>query len=249
MNQLIEIMFSNNNEEKINPNEIFPPFIQEFNKEALNQDQCQKSFNQTNNDNEIKKEDEKNINPTVEEMVKEENINNEIPKSEIETIQNIPTQIQIQTETEKQNENENQNENISSNPIQNIQNEQSDKNKEPLITLTEKINPEKETETEAEKEKEKEKEAEKEKEYYEDGKLRFEGEYLYNIRWRGNIYDKSGNIIYQSHYILFLFHFLIHLNIHLHIVIYQNNHILFLFHFFLHLNIHLRSLFYLLYHN
>ena len=50
MNQLIEIMFSNNNEEKINPNEIFPPFIQEFNKEALNQDQCQKSFNQTNND-------------------------------------------------------------------------------------------------------------------------------------------------------------------------------------------------------
>ena len=50
MNQLIEIMFSNNNEEKINPNEIFPPFIQEFNKEALNRDQCQKSFNQTNND-------------------------------------------------------------------------------------------------------------------------------------------------------------------------------------------------------
>ena len=35
------------------------------------------------------------------------------------------------------------------------------------------------------------------KEYYGfDDKLKFEGEYLNNERWKGNCYDKNGNIIY-----------------------------------------------------
>ena len=35
----------------------------------------------------------------------------------------------------------------------------------------------------------------KRKEYNDDGELEFEGEYLNNKRCKGNIYDKSGNII------------------------------------------------------
>ena len=32
------------------------------------------------------------------------------------------------------------------------------------------------------------------KEYYDDGKLRFEGEYLNGIEWFGNIYNYNGDI-------------------------------------------------------
>ena len=35
------------------------------------------------------------------------------------------------------------------------------------------------------------------KEYYEDGKLRFEGEYLNDKEWIGNRYDDNGNILYK----------------------------------------------------
>ena len=33
------------------------------------------------------------------------------------------------------------------------------------------------------------------KEYYYDGKLCFEGEYLYDKKWNGKGYDENGNII------------------------------------------------------
>ena len=33
--------------------------------------------------------------------------------------------------------------------------------------------------------------------YYIDGKLEYEGEYLYNKKWNGKGYDEKGNIIYE----------------------------------------------------
>ena len=45
MNQLNEIMFGDNNEEKINPNEMFPLFAQEFNKESFDKGQFQNCVN------------------------------------------------------------------------------------------------------------------------------------------------------------------------------------------------------------
>ena len=35
------------------------------------------------------------------------------------------------------------------------------------------------------------------KEYYNNGKLRFEGEYLDHKKWNGKGYDEQGNIIYE----------------------------------------------------
>ena len=37
----------------------------------------------------------------------------------------------------------------------------------------------------------------KAKEYYEKGKIKFEGEYLNNKKWNGKGYDSNGNIIYE----------------------------------------------------
>ena len=40
------------------------------------------------------------------------------------------------------------------------------------------------------------------KEYYDNGKLKFEGEYLNGIRWngKGKRYNKKGKLIYESEY-------------------------------------------------
>ena len=35
------------------------------------------------------------------------------------------------------------------------------------------------------------------KEYYYNGTLKFEGEYLFDKKWNGNGYDEKGNIIYK----------------------------------------------------
>ena len=35
------------------------------------------------------------------------------------------------------------------------------------------------------------------KEYYENGKLKFEGDYLNGKRWNGNWYDLNGNILFE----------------------------------------------------
>ena len=85
---------------------------------------------------ETNKENEQIVNLTVEETIKENNVNvkenEEINKTGQETIPSIP----IETQTEKENEN-----------IPTIQMQtqtETEENKEPLITLTEKINPEKE---------------------------------------------------------------------------------------------------------
>ena len=119
---------SNNEEKGITPQEP---------KEAENVEQqvLQQPINETNETN---KEVEQKINPTVEEIInanvndnKEEDIINK-PESEV-VVPSTPTEEQTQIQTEKENI-----------PISiQVQNE-SEENKEPLITLSEKINPEKE---------------------------------------------------------------------------------------------------------
>ena len=37
------------------------------------------------------------------------------------------------------------------------------------------------------------------KEYYADGKLEYEGEFLFDKKWDGKGYNKNGNIIYELH--------------------------------------------------
>ena len=40
-------------------------------------------------------------------------------------------------------------------------------------------------------------EMEKEKNYYKNGNIKFEGEYLNNKKWNGKLYDLLNNIIYE----------------------------------------------------
>jgi len=35
------------------------------------------------------------------------------------------------------------------------------------------------------------------KEYYNNGKIKYEGEYLFDKKWNGKLYDNKGNIIYE----------------------------------------------------
>ena len=37
----------------------------------------------------------------------------------------------------------------------------------------------------------------KRKEYYKNGKIKLDGEYLFDIKWYGKIYDNAGNLIFE----------------------------------------------------
>ena len=126
----------NNEEKQINPQET-----QET--QNIEQQEVQPSINETN------KETEQTINLTVEEMIKDNNANvnpndnkEEINNTESEVVPSVQTeeQTQAQIEPEKETEKEKEKEEVPvSVPVQNIPEEEK---KEPLPTLSEKINPE-----------------------------------------------------------------------------------------------------------